>query len=105
MFYISNYVQENSSLLFNLLILNLQVLKDATQGSEPGKTISLYILDALICIDHDRYFLNQLQSRGFLKSCLISISNVSLQVVVSTLRSYNFEIFLADIGPRISIKD
>lgn len=55
------------------------VLKDATQGSEPGKTISLYILDALICIDHDRYFLNQLQSRGFLKSCLISISNVSLQ--------------------------
>uniref|UniRef100_A0A9I9CJL9 Nuclear pore complex protein NUP205 n=1 Tax=Cucumis melo TaxID=3656 RepID=A0A9I9CJL9_CUCME len=55
------------------------VLKDATQGSEPGKTISLYILDALICIDHDRFFLNQLHSRGFLKSCLISISNVSLQ--------------------------
>ncbi|XP_022143113.1 nuclear pore complex protein NUP205 [Momordica charantia] len=55
------------------------VIKDATQGSEPGKTISLYILDALICIDHDRFFLNQLQSRGFLKSCLISISNVSLQ--------------------------
>ncbi|XP_022938219.1 nuclear pore complex protein NUP205 isoform X2 [Cucurbita moschata] len=59
-------------------ILNV-VIKDATQGSEPGKTISLYVLDALICIDHDRFFLNQLQNRGFLKSCLVSISNVSLQ--------------------------
>lgn len=95
MFYIFNFVQGDSLMLFNLLICNLQVLKDATQGSEPGKTISLYILDALICIDHDRFFLNQLHSRGFLKSCLISISNVSLQVVVSTLRSYYFEIFIA----------
>ncbi|KAF3971259.1 hypothetical protein CMV_005121 [Castanea mollissima] len=55
------------------------VLKDATQGSEPGKTISLYVLDALICIDHERFFLSQLQSRGFLRSCFMSISNVSYQ--------------------------
>ncbi|PON88994.1 Nucleoporin [Trema orientale] len=55
------------------------VIKDATQGSEPGKTISLYVLDALICMDHERYFLSQLQSRGFLRSCLTSISSVSFQ--------------------------
>ncbi|XP_044463911.1 nuclear pore complex protein NUP205 isoform X2 [Mangifera indica] len=59
-------------------ILDL-VIKDATQGSEPGKTISLYVLDALICIDHNKYFLSQLQSRGFLRSCLTNISNVSYQ--------------------------
>lgn len=59
-------------------ILDL-VIKDATQGSEPGKTISLYVLDALICIDHEKYFLSQLQSRGFLRSCLMNISNVSNQ--------------------------
>ncbi|KAH9800247.1 nuclear pore complex protein NUP205 [Citrus sinensis] len=54
-------------------------IKDATQGSEPGKTLSLYVLDALICIDHEKYFLNQLQSRGFLRSCLMNVSNVSYQ--------------------------
>nr|XP_048332077.1 nuclear pore complex protein NUP205 isoform X1 [Ziziphus jujuba var. spinosa] len=59
-------------------ILDL-VIKDATQGSEPGKTISLYLLDALICVDHERYFLNQLQSRGFIRSCLANISSVSYQ--------------------------
>ncbi|KAJ4837663.1 hypothetical protein Tsubulata_013874 [Turnera subulata] len=59
-------------------ILDL-VIKDATQGSEPAKTIALYVLDALICIDHERYFLTQLQSRGFLRSCLMSISNASVQ--------------------------
>ncbi|XP_004515149.1 nuclear pore complex protein NUP205 isoform X2 [Cicer arietinum] len=59
-------------------ILDL-VIKDATHGSDPGKTISLYVLDALICIDHDRYFLSQLQSRGFLRSCLTAISNISNQ--------------------------
>lgn len=59
-------------------ILNL-VVKDATHGSEPGKTISLYILDALINIDHERFFLSQLQSRGFLRSCFTAISNVCNQ--------------------------
>ncbi|KAG6723921.1 hypothetical protein I3842_03G232400 [Carya illinoinensis] len=59
-------------------ILDL-VIKDATQGSEPGKTIALYVLDALVCIDHERYFLSQLQSRGFLRSCFMSISNVSYE--------------------------
>nr|KJB07739.1 hypothetical protein B456_001G042000 [Gossypium raimondii] len=57
-------------------ILDL-VIKDATHGSEPGKTISLYVLDAVVCIDHQRYFLSQLQSRGFLRSCLMSISSFS----------------------------
>ncbi|KAE8687445.1 NUP205 protein [Hibiscus syriacus] len=57
-------------------ILDL-VIKDATHGSEAGKTISLYVLDAVVCIDHERYFLSQLQSRGFLRSCLTSISNFS----------------------------
>lgn len=55
------------------------VIKDATQGSESGKTVSLFVLDALICIDHDRFILNQLQSRGFLRSCFIRISNFSSQ--------------------------
>ncbi|XP_020214281.1 nuclear pore complex protein NUP205 isoform X1 [Cajanus cajan] len=59
-------------------VLNL-VIKDVTHGSEPGKTISLYVLDALINIDHERYFLNQLQSRGFLRSCFTAISNVCNQ--------------------------
>ncbi|KAK8287192.1 hypothetical protein V6Z11_D07G041700 [Gossypium hirsutum] len=57
-------------------ILDL-VIMDATHGSEPGKTISLYVLDAVVCIDHERYFLSQLQSRGFLRSCLMSISSFS----------------------------
>lgn len=57
-----------------------QVIKDACQGSEFGKTISLYVLEALVCIDHERYFLSQLQSRGFIRSCLGSISNISHQV-------------------------
>lgn len=64
------------------LISMFQFIKDATQGSEPGKTLSLYVLDALICIDHEKYFLNQLQSRGFLRSCLMNASNVSYQVSI-----------------------
>ncbi|KAJ6922808.1 nuclear pore complex protein NUP205 [Populus alba x Populus x berolinensis] len=59
-------------------ILDL-VINDATKGSEPGKTIALYVLVALICVDHERYFLSQLQSRGFLRTCLTSISNFSNQ--------------------------
>lgn len=59
-------------------ILDL-VINDATKGSEPGKTIALYVLVALICIDHERYFFSQLQSRGFLRTCLTSISNFSNQ--------------------------
>ncbi|KAL3535856.1 hypothetical protein ACH5RR_004317 [Cinchona calisaya] len=55
------------------------VIKDATQGGEAGKIMSLYVLDALICVDHDKFFLSQLQSRGFLRSCLMSISNMSYQ--------------------------
>ncbi|KAI3802991.1 hypothetical protein L1987_31138 [Smallanthus sonchifolius] len=59
-------------------ILDL-VIKDATQGSESGKIMALFVLDALICIDHEKFFLSQLQSRGFLRSCFMSISNASYQ--------------------------
>ncbi|PRQ28834.1 hypothetical protein RchiOBHm_Chr5g0007271 [Rosa chinensis] len=41
------------------------VIIDATQGSELGKIILVYVLDAIIRVDHERYFLDQLQSRGF----------------------------------------
>lgn len=51
------------------------VTKDAVHGSEAGKAISFYVLDALISIDHDKYFLNQLQSRGILRSCLSDVTN------------------------------
>ncbi|KAK4343497.1 hypothetical protein RND71_036591 [Anisodus tanguticus] len=54
-----------------------KIIKDATHGSESGKTILLYVLDALICIDHEKFFLSQMQSRGFLRSCLVNINNFS----------------------------
>ncbi|KAK4265201.1 hypothetical protein QN277_026284 [Acacia crassicarpa] len=83
------------------------VIKDATHGSEPGKTIAVYVLDALICIDQERYFLNQLQSRGFLRSCLMSISNFSSQdgghSLGSLQRACTFEAELA-LLLRISYK-
>ncbi|KAI4380661.1 hypothetical protein MLD38_006828 [Melastoma candidum] len=75
------------------------VTKDATQGSEAGKTIAFYVIDALICIDQDRYFLNQLQSRGFLRSCLVNISNFTFQdgghSLLSMQRACTFEAELA----------
>ena len=89
-----------------LFIVTLQVTKDATQGSEPGKTIALYVLDALICVDHERYFLSQLQSRGFLRSCLTNISNASFQVLyISTLTcSYSSCIHPKPYFPRYKMK-
>jgi nuclear pore complex protein Nup205 len=51
------------------------VAKDAIHGSEAGKAISFYVLDSLISIDHDKYFLNQIQSRGILRSCLSDVNN------------------------------
>ncbi|KAL5729570.1 hypothetical protein ACHQM5_002502 [Ranunculus cassubicifolius] len=53
------------------------VTKDAIQGSEAGKTLAFYVLDAFISIDQERFFLSQLQSRGFLRSCLTDVSNIS----------------------------
>ncbi|KAK1312026.1 hypothetical protein QJS10_CPA07g00690 [Acorus calamus] len=53
--------------------------KDALQGNEAGKAVSLHVLDTLISIDQERYFLNQLQSRGFVTSCLKDISSFSYQ--------------------------
>ncbi|KAL2929631.1 hypothetical protein RDABS01_035041 [Bienertia sinuspersici] len=77
----------------------IEVINDATQGSESGKTISHFVLDALICIDHEKFFLSQLQSRGFLRSCLMSISNFSHQdprrTVESLQRSCTLEAELA----------
>ena len=80
------------SFCFHVFNLNLKVIKDAIQGSEPGKTISLYVLDAVVCIDHERYFLSQLQSRGFLRSCLMNISNFSCQVCLSFLHKVAAEL-------------
>ncbi|KAF6151181.1 hypothetical protein GIB67_037389 [Kingdonia uniflora] len=75
------------------------VTKDAIQGSEAGKAVSLFILDAFISIDQERFFLNQLQSRGFLRSCLTDISNVSYKdgwpSLDSLQRVYVFEAKLA----------
>ncbi|KAJ6832491.1 nuclear pore complex protein NUP205 isoform X2 [Iris pallida] len=53
------------------------VTKDAIHGSEAGKALSFYVMDAFVSIDQERFFLNQLQSRGILRSCLQDISNVS----------------------------
>ncbi|XP_078432384.1 nuclear pore complex protein (DUF3414) isoform X2 [Wolffia australiana] len=53
--------------------------RDATQGSEAGKAMSLYVLDVFISIDQERFFLGQLQSRGFLRSCLVDVSNFPWQ--------------------------
>lgn len=53
------------------------VTKDAMQGSEAGKAISFYVLDAFVSIDQEKFFLNQLQSRGILRSCIMEISNFS----------------------------
>ncbi|KAK4487351.1 hypothetical protein RD792_006029 [Penstemon davidsonii] len=59
-------------------ILNL-VIKDATQSSESVKTMALYVLDAFMCVDQEKFFLSQLQSRGFLRACFMNISNFSYQ--------------------------
>ncbi|XP_026454511.1 nuclear pore complex protein NUP205-like [Papaver somniferum] len=76
----SELAQANFSILRKeaQAILNL-VTKDAIQGSEAGKTVAFYVLDAFISIDQERFFLGQLQSRGFLRSCLTDISNISSQ--------------------------
>ncbi|KAF7147071.1 hypothetical protein RHSIM_Rhsim03G0247900 [Rhododendron simsii] len=72
-------VKKDAQAILDLVGATSYVMKDATQGSESGKTISLYVLDALICIDYEKFFLSQLQSRGFLRSCFMSISNLSYQ--------------------------
>lgn len=79
-------------------ILDL-VIKDATQGSESGRTVALYVLDALISIDQEKFFLGQLQSRGFIRSCLMSIGNFFYQdgrpSMESLQRFYRLEAELA----------
>ena len=72
----------------------LQVTKDAVHGSEAGKAISFYVLDALISIDHEKYFLNQLQSRGILRSCLSDITNYLSKVCTATALSFTLFFFI-----------
>ncbi|XP_042454349.1 nuclear pore complex protein NUP205-like isoform X2 [Zingiber officinale] len=67
-------------------IINL-VTKDAMQGSEVGKPVSCYVLDAFLSIDRDKFFLNQLQSRGILRSCLTEINNFSCKDALCSLES------------------
>lgn len=57
--------------------------------------MALFVLDALICIDHEKFFLSQLQSRGFLRSCLTSISNVSYQVCHDSLITFFMTVLLS----------
>ncbi|XP_065016073.1 nuclear pore complex protein NUP205-like isoform X2 [Musa acuminata AAA Group] len=63
------------------------VTKDAMQGSEVGKALSFYVLDAFLSVDHEMFFLNQLQSRGILRSCLMDISNFSCKDTWCSLES------------------
>ncbi|KAK9087262.1 hypothetical protein Syun_029656 [Stephania yunnanensis] len=74
-------------------ILDL-VTRDANQGSEAGKTISFYVLDAFISIDQDSFFLSQLQSRGFLRACLTDVSNIFNKDISGnyTMRSFYHEV-------------
>uniref|UniRef100_A0A7N0VJ21 Nuclear pore complex protein NUP205 n=2 Tax=Kalanchoe fedtschenkoi TaxID=63787 RepID=A0A7N0VJ21_KALFE len=65
-------------------MLNL-IIKDAKQSSESGKTIALYVLDAFVAMDQEKFLLGQLQSRGFLRTCLMNISNFSYQDSRGTL--------------------
>ena len=71
----------------------LQVTKDAVHGSEAGKAISFYVLDALISIDHEKYFLNQLQSRGILRSCLSDVTNYLSKVATALSLVFFFSFF------------
>jgi nuclear pore complex protein Nup205 len=77
-------------ILRSFFVFLLQVTKDAVHGSEAGKAISFYVLDALISIDHDKYFLNQLQSRGILRSCLSDVTNYLSKVCIATTISFFF---------------
>lgn len=76
------------------------ITKDATQGSEVGKAMAFYVLDALLSFDQDQVFLSQLQSRDLLHGCLSDISNNSYQAVMlpsadSIRRLYTVEAELA----------
>ncbi|PKA64573.1 hypothetical protein AXF42_Ash007319 [Apostasia shenzhenica] len=55
-------------------VINL-VTKDAMEGSEAGKAMAFYVLETLVSIDQDKFFLGQLQSKGIFKSSLLEITN------------------------------
>ncbi|XP_004305847.1 PREDICTED: uncharacterized protein LOC101295739 [Fragaria vesca subsp. vesca] len=54
-------------------ILDL-VIVDANAGSEKMKTVALYVLDALVLVDDEKYCLQRLQTAGFLRDCIESLS-------------------------------
>ncbi|GBG63334.1 hypothetical protein CBR_g37692 [Chara braunii] len=74
--------------------------KDATHGSDVGKALAFYVLEALLSIDNQQIFFNQLLSRGLLQSCLGDVSTSSYQAVLfpsteSLRRLYTLEAELA----------
>ncbi|KAI5084575.1 hypothetical protein GOP47_0000744 [Adiantum capillus-veneris] len=74
--------------------------KDLSQGSEMGKAMACYALDALLGIDSDLIILSQLQNRGLLQACLVDVSTNSYQAVLlpspaSVRRLYTLEAELA----------
>lgn len=58
------------------------VARDATNGSQIGKAIAYYVLDALLAVDHHQVFLSQLQSRGLLHECMAQLSSNSYQAIL-----------------------
>ncbi|GAQ82869.1 nuclear pore complex protein Nup205 [Klebsormidium nitens] len=58
------------------------VARDALQGSEVGRALAFYVLEALIALDTQQAFLSQLQSRGLLQNCLSDVANNAYQLVI-----------------------
>lgn len=54
--------------------LILQIINDASHGSEKIRMVSLYVLDALVSVDDKKYYLQKLQTTGFLRNCIRSLS-------------------------------
>ncbi|KAH9317382.1 hypothetical protein KI387_019151, partial [Taxus chinensis] len=102
---IDNNQAELSQMNFSILKREVtalfdMVVKDATQGSEVGKAMAFYVLEAMLSLDQDQVFLNQIQSRGLLQGCLSDINNNSYQAVLlasadSIRRLYTVEAELA----------
>ncbi|EFJ32372.1 hypothetical protein SELMODRAFT_439663 [Selaginella moellendorffii] len=78
---------ELAQMNFNMLrqeataLLDL-VVKDALHGSETGKAIAFYVLEALVAVDRNQLFFGHLQSRGLLNSCFTDISTNSYQALI-----------------------
>ncbi|KAK9095308.1 hypothetical protein Scep_026777 [Stephania cephalantha] len=84
--------------------MRIKVTRDANQGSEAGKIISFYVLDAFISIDQDSFFLSQLQSRGFLRACLTDVSNIFNKVAEFNVQAAQQGIIYIDEVDKITKK-